>query len=129
MRVLIDTHVFIWYIQNSDRLPRSVTAQIDDGRNDILLSIASVWEMAIKQSTGKLNLGGAYASFISEQMKINNIQLLPASLEHLEIVTTLPFHHRDPFDRLLIAQAIAEDIVIVSADSVFSLYPVKRIWE
>jgi PIN domain nuclease of toxin-antitoxin system len=98
MRIIIDTHIFIWYIQNSDRLPRSVALQIDDGRNDILLSIASVWEMAIKQSTGKLNLGVAYAGFIREQLKINNMALLPASLEHLELVTTLPFHHRDPFD-------------------------------
>jgi PIN domain nuclease of toxin-antitoxin system len=128
VRIIIDTHVFIWYIQNSDRLPRLVAAQINDSRNDILLSIASIWEMAIKQSTGKLNLGDAYASFIREQMKLNNIELLPVSLEHLEIVTTLPFHHRDPFDRLLIAQAIAEDIVIISADSAFSLYSVQRIW-
>ena len=129
MRFLIDTHIFIWYIQNSDRLPRSVAVQINDGKNDVLLSIASVWEMAIKQSTGKLNLGDAYARFIREQLKINNMALLPVNLEHLEIITTLPFHHRDPFDRLLIAQAIAEDIAIASADSSFSLYPVKRIWE
>jgi PIN domain nuclease of toxin-antitoxin system len=66
VRIIIDTHVFIWYIQNSDRLPRLVAAQINDSRNDILLSIASIWEMAIKQSTGKLNLGDAYANFIRE---------------------------------------------------------------
>jgi PIN domain nuclease of toxin-antitoxin system len=129
VRVLIDTHVFIWYVQTSERLPRSVTAVINDGRNDILLSIASVWEMAIKQSTGKLSLGVPYASFIEEQMRLNNMELLPVRLNHLEIVTTLPFHHRDPFDRLIIAQAMAEDIVLISADSVFSLYPVQRMWE
>jgi PIN domain nuclease of toxin-antitoxin system len=97
VRVLIDTHVFIWYVQSSDRLPSSLTAIINDGRNDILLSIASVWEMAIKQSTGKLNLGNPYASFISEQMRLNSMELLPVSLEHLDLITTLPFHHRDPF--------------------------------
>ncbi|WP_295613986.1 type II toxin-antitoxin system VapC family toxin [Chamaesiphon sp. GL140_3_metabinner_50] len=129
MRVLIDTHVFIWYVQSSDRLPSFVTAIINDGRNDILLSIASVWEMAIKQSTGKLNLGNPYASFISEQMKLNSMELLPVRLEHLNLITTLPLHHRDPFDRLLIAQAIAEDILFISADSVFSLYPVRLMWE
>jgi PIN domain nuclease of toxin-antitoxin system len=129
VRVLIDTHIFIWYVQNSERLPSSVASFINDGRNDVLLSIASVWEMAIKQSTGKLNLGVPYANFIEEQMRINSMELLPLSLEHLEVVTTLPFHHRDPFDRLLIAQAIVEDIVIVSADSIFSLYPVQRKWE
>jgi PIN domain nuclease of toxin-antitoxin system len=129
VRVLIDTHVFIWYVQNSERLPRLVAALINDGRNDILFSIASVWEMAIKQSTGKLNLGVPYASFIEEQMRLNNMELLPVRLEHLEVVTTLPFHHRDPFDRILIAQAIVEDIILISADSVFSLYPVQRMWE
>ncbi len=129
MRVLIDTHVFIWYVQSSDRLPSFVTAIINDGRNDILLSIASVWEMAIKQSTGKLNLGNPYASFISEQMKLNSMELLPVRLEHLNLITTLPLHHRDPFDRLLIARAIAENILFISADSVFSLYPVRLMWE
>ena len=129
MRVLIDTHVFIWYVQSSDRLLSSVTAIINDGRNDILLSIASVWEMAIKQSTGKLNLGHPYAGFISEQMRLNNMELLPVRLEHLDLITTLPLHHRDPFDRLLIAQAIVEDILIISADNVFSLYPARLMWE
>jgi PIN domain nuclease of toxin-antitoxin system len=129
MRVLIDTHIFIWYIQNSERLPSSIATYINDGRNDILLSIASVWEMAIKQSTGKLNLGLPYASFIEEQMRLNSMELLPLRLDHLEVVTTMPFHHRDPFDRLLIAQAMLENIVIISADSTFSSYPVQRIWE
>jgi PIN domain nuclease of toxin-antitoxin system len=129
VRVFIDTHVFIWYVQNSERLPRLVTALINDGRNDVLFSIASVWEMAIKQSTGKLNLGVPYASFIEEQMRLNNIELLPVRLNHLEVVTSLPFHHRDPFDRLLITQAMVEDIVLITADSVFSLYPVQRMWE
>jgi PIN domain nuclease of toxin-antitoxin system len=129
MRVLIDTHIFIWYIQNSERLPSSVATYINDGRNDIFLSIASVWEMAIKQSTGKLNLGFPFASFIAEQMSINSMELLPLRLDHLEVITTIPFHHRDPFDRILIAQAIQEDIVIISADSIFSSYPVQIIWE
>jgi PIN domain nuclease of toxin-antitoxin system len=126
VRVLIDTHIFIWYIQNSDRLPNSVAALINDGRNDILFSVASIWEMAIKQSTGKLNLGLPYSSFIEEQMRLNNMELLAIRLEHIELVTKLPFHHRDPFDRLLIAQAMVEDIIIVSDDSAFSLYPVQK---
>jgi len=127
MRVLIDTHIFIWYVQNSQRLNSSVANLINDGKNDILFSTASIWEMAIKQSTGKLNLGVPYASFIEEQMRLNNMELLPIKLEHLEVVTSLPFHHRDPFDRLLIAQAMVEDVVIVSADSAFSLYSVQII--
>jgi PIN domain nuclease of toxin-antitoxin system len=129
VRILVDTHVFVWYIQNNERLPRSIVSLINDGRNDILFSVVSVWEMAIKQSTGKLNMGLPYASFIEEQMKLNQMELLAIKLAHTEIVTTLPFYHRDPFDRLLIAQAMAEDIVIVSNDSVFSLYPVQRMWQ
>jgi PIN domain nuclease of toxin-antitoxin system len=113
MRVLIDTHIFIWYVQNSQRLNSSVVNLINDGKNDILFSTASVWEMAIKQSTGKLNLGVPYASFIEEQMRLNNMELLPIKLEHLEVVTSLPFHHRDPFDRLLISQALVENIPIL----------------
>jgi PIN domain nuclease of toxin-antitoxin system len=129
VKILIDTHVFIWYIQNSERLPSSVATLINAGGNEILFSIASIWEMAIKQSTGKLNLGVPYIGFIEEQMRLNNIELLPISLNHIELVITLPFHHRDPFDRILIAQAIAEDILLISADSVFALYPVQRMWE
>jgi PIN domain nuclease of toxin-antitoxin system len=128
VKILIDTHVFIWYIQNSERLPSSVTTLINNGSNEILFSTASIWEIAIKQSTGKLNLGVPYIGFIQEQMRLNNIELLPINLNHIEVVTTLPFHHRDPFDRILIAQAIMENIVLVSADSVFSLYPVQRMW-
>jgi PIN domain nuclease of toxin-antitoxin system len=128
MRVMIDTHIFIWYVQNSQRLNSSVVNLINDGKNDILFSTASVWEMAIKQSTGKLNLGVPYASFIEEQMRLNNMELLPIKLEHLEVVTSLPFHHRDPFDRLLISQALVENIPILSIDVAFDDYPVQRLW-
>jgi PIN domain nuclease of toxin-antitoxin system len=128
MRFLIDTHVFIWYVQNSEKLIDSATALIDDGRNEILFSSASIWEMAIKQSTGKINLGVPYASFIKEQMRLNNMELLPISLDHLKIVSSLAFHHRDPFDRLLISQAIVENIPIISIDVAFDAYPIQRIW-
>ncbi|MFZ4556373.1 MAG: type II toxin-antitoxin system VapC family toxin [Pseudanabaena sp.] len=128
MRVLIDTHAFIWYIQNNEKLPSPIFTLINDGGNEVLFSTASIWEMAIKQSTGKLNLGLPYASFIKEQMKLNSIELLPIKLEHLELVTSLPFHHRDPFDRLLIAQAMVEALPIVSVDNIFSSYPVQIIW-
>jgi PIN domain nuclease of toxin-antitoxin system len=128
MRILIDTHIFIWYVQNSEKLTNSVARLINDGKNEILLSTASIWEMAIKQSTGKLSLGSPYASFIREQIKINNLELLPITLEHLETVASLPFHHRDPFDRLLIAQALFENIQILSIDTAFDAYAIHRIW-
>jgi PIN domain nuclease of toxin-antitoxin system len=84
VRILIDTHIFIWYIQNNEKFPHSIAMLINDGNNEILFSIASIWEMAIKQSTGKLNLGFPYIGFIQEQMRLNNIELLPISLNHIE---------------------------------------------
>jgi PIN domain nuclease of toxin-antitoxin system len=84
--------------------------------------------MAIKQSTGKLSLGLPYANFINEQMRINNIALLQIEVSHLEVVASLPFHHRDPFDRLLIAQVLVEQIPIVSVDLAFDAYSIQRIW-
>ena len=128
MKVLIDTHVFIWYVQNSEKLIDSATRLINDSRNEILFSTASIWEMAIKQSTGKLNLSNPYASFIKDQMRLNDIDLLPITIEHLEIIASLPFHHRDPFDRLLISQVLVENISILSVDIAFDAYPIKRIW-
>ncbi len=128
MRFLIDTHTFIWYVQSSEQLTTSVTTIINNGRNEILLSTASIWEMAIKQSTGKLNLGLPYANFINEQMRINNIGLLQIEVAHLDVVASLPFHHRDPFDRLLVAQVLFENIPIISIDQSFDAYSIQRIW-
>lgn len=128
MKILIDTHIFIWYVQDSEKLIDSATRPINDSRNEILFSTASIWEMAIKQSTGKLNLSNPYASFIKDQMRLNDIDLLPITIEHLEIVASLPFHHRDPFDRLLISQVLVENISILSVDTAFDAYPIKRIW-
>jgi PIN domain nuclease of toxin-antitoxin system len=127
MRFLIDTHTFIWYVQSSEQLTTSVTTIINNGRNEILLSTASIWEMAIKQSTGKLNLGLPYANFINEQMRINNIGLLQIEVAHLDVVASLPFHHRDPFDRLLVAQVLVENIPIISIDLSFDAYSIQRI--
>jgi PIN domain nuclease of toxin-antitoxin system len=84
--------------------------------------------MSIKQSTGKLNLSLPYANFINEQMRINNIALLQIEVSHLDVVASLPFHHRDPFDRLLIAQVLVEQIPIVSVDLAFEAYSIQRIW-
>ncbi|MEH2303874.1 type II toxin-antitoxin system VapC family toxin [Nostoc sp.] len=96
--------------------------------NENLLSIASVWEMAIKHSIGKLNFDLAFDEFIEQQIIRNGIELLPITTNHISIVATLPLHHRDPFDRILIAQALAENIPILSADKIFDLYPIRRLW-
>jgi PIN domain nuclease of toxin-antitoxin system len=128
MKLLLDTHCFIWYVMDSPQLNTRVRSLIDDEDNEILLSIASVWEMAIKHSTGKLNFGLPFMVFVEQQLSVNNIELLNINLDHIAVVATLPFHHRDPFDRLIIAQAIVGQLPILSADSVFDAYAIERFW-
>jgi PIN domain nuclease of toxin-antitoxin system len=127
VRQLLDTHTFLWFVMGNPRITPKIRAQIEDNEN--FVSVVSVWEIAIKSGIGKLNLELPFDDFIDRQIAPNGIQILDIKLEHLKVVAALPLHHRDPFDRLLIAQAIVEDIVLISADSVFSLYPVRRMWE
>jgi PIN domain nuclease of toxin-antitoxin system len=127
VKQLLDTHTFLWFVMGNPRIAPRLRAQIEDNEN--FVSIVSIWEIAIKNGIGKLNLEVPFDDFIDRQIIPNGIQILDIKLEHLKVLITLPLHHRDPFDRILIAQAITEDIVLVSADSVFSLYPVQRIWE
>lgn len=94
---------------------------------DLLLSIASLWEIAIKASIGKLAIPNTYDQFIPQQVQLNCMEILPISMAHLAVVTTLPFHHRDPFDRLLIAQSMVEKVSIVSADEIFDSYEISSI--
>lgn len=128
MRLLLDTHSFLWFIEGSANLSPTARIVIEDPDNQPFLSMASLWEMAIKLSLGKLTLGEPFNTFVPQQMHLNGIRLLPIELAHVSAVATLPFLHRDPFDRLLIAQSIVERIPLVTADSSFSLYPVQRLW-
>ena len=128
MRVLLDTHSFLWFVDGSASLSPTARILIEDADNQPFLSMASLWEMAIKISLGKLTLGEQFGTFVPQQMRLNGIRLLPIELTHVEVVATLPFHHRDPFDRLLIAQSMVEQIPLVTGDPAFSLYPVQRIW-
>jgi PIN domain nuclease of toxin-antitoxin system len=127
VRQLLDTHTFLWFVMGNPRITPKIRAQIEDNEN--FVSVVSVWEIAIKSGIGKLNLELPFDDFIDRQIVPNGIQLLDIKLEHLKVVAALPLHHRDPFDRLLIAQSIVEEIVLISADSVFSLYPVQSMWE
>ena len=127
MQFLLDTHTFLWFINDSHQLSRNAKA-IMESEVDLILSLASLWENAIKFSLGKLNLPDSYENFIPEQIAFNDIDILPIKIQHLTILSRLPFHHRDPFDRLLIAQAIAEKISIISADSIFDHYEIHRLW-
>ena len=126
MRQLLDTHTFIWFVMGNPRISTRVRALIEHEDNENLLSIASVWEMAIKHSSGKLNLGLPFNVFIAQQL--NSMALLNIQLNYIEVVATLPLHHRDPFDRLIIAQAMVEEVPILSVDSAFDAYPIERLW-
>ncbi len=126
MTVLLDTHAFLWWLTAAPRLSRRARKVIADSR--CLLSIASCWEMAIKASLGRLDVPRPLDRFFQQQLEVNGFELLPIALEHAAAVRELPFHHRDPFDRLIAAQARAEEIPLVSSDPVFSKYGVKRIW-
>jgi len=128
MRILLDTHTFLWFIEGNTRLSLTARQLIEDSTNERLFSIASVWEMAIKFSLGRLKLSQPLATLIPQQLVRNRIDLLGIALDHTAVVSALPFHHHDPFDRLLISQAIFEQIPLISIDSVFDQYGVIRLW-
>ncbi|VFM98465.1 MAG: PIN domain nuclease, a component of toxin-antitoxin system (PIN domain) [Candidatus Kentron sp. G] len=125
MRLLLDTSVFLQFIAGSDRLGGKARALMGDFDNALVLSVASLWEMAIKTSIGKLELLKEFDSLIPEKLEENEIEVLPIRLAHLSQMMKLPFHHRDPFDRLIIAQSIAEDLPLIARDGVFKKYPVE----
>lgn len=126
MRQLLDTHVFIWFVIGDDRINNKVRGQIES--NDNLLSIASLWEIAIKSSIGKLDLELSIEQLVEEQIIANGIELLDITTEHIAVVANLPLHHRDPFDRLIIAQATVEQIPVVGSDKAFDSYSIQRLW-
>ena len=111
----------------SPHLAAEARALIEDDENRKLISVASLWEMAIKSSIGKLRLAAPFDRLIPQQLGLNGFELLPIEIPHLATVATLPFHHRDPFDRLLIAQAMVEKMPIVSVDSAFEAYDITRL--
>ena len=125
MRVLLDTSVFLWFIAGSDKLTNNARNIINDINNELVLSVASLWEIAIKASIGKITLMQPFGQLIPDQLKNNGIAVLPIELKHLSAMIELPFHHRDPFDRLIIAQGIAEGFSIISSDSHFRKYTVE----
>lgn len=128
MRQLLDTHSFLWFIAGNQKISPELRSQIESNEN--LLSIASIWEIAIKSSVGKLNVGMSIPDLVKGQVINNGIELLNITVEHLAVVADLPLHHRDPFERLIIAQAIVivKQIPILGIDRVFDSYPIQRIW-
>jgi PIN domain nuclease of toxin-antitoxin system len=124
--LLLDTHAFIWYSENDPKLPESIKMDIENA-DRVYLSIASLWEIAIKLSIGKLSLRSNYES-IESSLEPAGISLLPISFADTVGVMNLPLHHRDPFDRILIAQAIDRSLTLVSCDAAFAAYPIQIKW-
>lgn len=129
MKLLLDTHTFLWFINGSDELSKHARKLIEARDNTRFLSVGSLWEMAIKVGLGKLKVPLPFTQLVHEHVRGNAIELLSLQAEHLDEQRTLPFHHDDPFDRLIIAQAIVEGMVIVSRDGTFETYPITTVWK
>jgi len=128
MRLLLDTHTLIWFFAGDSQLSSIARILIEDEDNNRLLSVASVWEMAIKKSQGNLNFTLPFQEYIEEKLSWEDFNLLNINLDHLNAIVTMPFHHKDPFDRLIVAQAMVEGIPVLSKDSAFDAYSINRIW-
>jgi PIN domain nuclease of toxin-antitoxin system len=128
MRLLIDSHALIWYVDQHQHLSPASHAAISDSRNDLLLSAGSIWEIAIKIGLGKLVLTQPYSLWMSQVLNDLTLTVLPITVEYADAQAGLPKHHSDPFDRLIVAQALIEGVSIVSADANIDAYGITRIW-
>ncbi len=127
MKLLVDTHAFLWFVGGDKRLTRAARRAIEHDDAEIYLSAATVWEMAIKASLGRLTLAMSVAEFVAEKLRAG-VRVLAVDGQHAAAVERLPFHHRDPFDRVLVAQAQVERLAIVTGDRVFRRYGVQIVW-
>ncbi len=125
---LLDTHTFIWWDSDRSQLSPAALAFIQDPANVIMLSVVSAWEIQIKVQAGKLVLTGPLPAIIAQQVASSSIRILPISLNHILALGALPTPHKDPFDRLLVAQANVEGAVLLTADAIFAQYPVTVLW-
>ena len=128
MSLLLDTHVLLWFVLDEPRLSKTARTRIIESDDAVFISPASLWEVAIKIGLGKYSIPGPFEEFWTHQMSLNSFSLLPISLAHTARVIDLHPVHRDPFDRLLVAQALEESIPIVSGDAILDEYGVVRIW-
>jgi PIN domain nuclease of toxin-antitoxin system len=128
VRLLVDSHTLIWAVDEPSRLSRVVSMALQDPANELLLSVATVWESAIKVGLNKLNLTLPFRQWMNQAIADLGLSLLPITVEYAEVQSGLPDHHRDPFDRLIIAQALTEAVPVVSADPAFDPYGVTRLW-
>jgi PIN domain nuclease of toxin-antitoxin system len=128
MRLLLDTHVLLWFVWNHPNLSATGRTLMTDPNNMLFLSAASIWEIAIKVGIGKLTLADPYDVFMNQAISTTGLTLVPIEVRHATVLTALPSHHGDPFDRMMIAQAIVEKMPMLSADAVFDAYGVNRLW-
>ncbi len=128
MKYLLDTHTLLWFLTNDKKLSDRARQLIENSNNESFLSIVSLWEIAIKTALGKLDLAEPFEQMFPKQLQLNRIEVLDITVDSLIKLTTLPFHHRDPFDRLIIAQGLVEEVPIISVDTVFDAYGVDREW-
>lgn len=128
MRVLLDTQIFLWFIMGDARLTAPARSAIESSANEKYLSAASAWEIAVKMGIGKLKLAEPFGVLIPREIAGNGFGYLPIELSHVALLTSLPLHHRDPFDRLLVAQSMAEKMALVSSDAVLDQYGIQRIF-
>ena len=128
MTLLIDTHALLWFLADNPRLPSQIRERIENDTETVFVSMASLWEIAIKISVGKLNLGEPLEKVINIRLPEINVQILDIGAAHVAYVSSLPLYHRDPFDRIIIAQSQVEQMPLVSVDNKFDLYEIQRIW-
>jgi PIN domain nuclease of toxin-antitoxin system len=129
MNILLDTHTFLWLRNAPEKIPEQLLMAYYDTNNDVFLSMASVWEMQIKHQLGKLELGLPLNTLIDEQRINNGLQILPIETYHIFALADLPFHHKDPFDRLILIQSKLDNLKLASADAVFAHYDVNLFWQ
>ena len=128
MKVLLDTHTFLWAIRADERLSSRAREIFIAGRNELLLSVASIWEILLKVQVGKIRFEEPAVGYLKRQIFKNNIRMLPILMDHVAHLESLPLHHRDPFDRILVAQSIEENLSLLSADPLMKSYSVSVIW-
>jgi PIN domain nuclease of toxin-antitoxin system len=128
MSILLDTHTFLWFVAGDAKLSTRARRLIEEPNTRVLLSVASLWETVIKVSVGKLPLTKSIAQLVRDDVNGNGMELLPINVGHLVILAGLPLLHRDPFDRLLVAQAQGENVQLASADAALDAYGISRVW-
>jgi PIN domain nuclease of toxin-antitoxin system len=128
VRVLLDTHAFLWAIREDERLSPRAREIFIAGRNELLLSVASVWEILLKVQVGKIRFEEPVVGYLKRQIFKNNIRILPILMDHVAHLESLPLHHRDPFDRILVAQSMEGNLSLLSADPLMKRYSVPVIW-